>query len=386
MTTTSPIQNQSAYSHYDFPVAAGKAQSVASKSVAGALGEDNSMGAWMEQASAWFTWYNGVMNGTVQLQPGETPPTSQDYAQMQEYWTYATGSSWGEGVGSYGSGVPAAPQSVPPGSMAGAAGNVVFDHVDATITHIADSRPIDIYSNNIVINSGSMMTTFTSQITTDTRLEPPEQVLTITASDGTTYFIHDYEDAAISVKTPIENMVTDNSGTGLVLWEEYGKAPDAVEEVKPSYAGGEVEQDGNTYTHTSLVGETIDFFPQPNAEGALETHDVYGDANICLRSDYSANITYDDSDANDHVREIHVFDHDGNEVAVYRMHEGFELNLNMNENYLTISNDETPIADYNPSNSSQFWDEFTINGEKAREFTVEGEEETDDDKGDKDKD
>lgn len=175
--------------------------------------------AWVEQNRY---IYDAIMSGS----------SGMDQTQIQEFmamWEYAYGTAFGSswdpsmGGGAYPGQYPQGPgpqQPLPPGATMGANGNLVYDQMDANIEHTPSQMPIDIYGNNVTINSGSMMTTFTWEITTDTRFNPPEQVLKGTASDGTVYFIHDYEDAIVTQKTPMEDMVK-GPAANKVTWAEF---------------------------------------------------------------------------------------------------------------------------------------------------------------------
>ena len=338
-------------------------------------GQAENAGEWVEMNRH---YYDEIMNGISELSP-------EDQEEFMGWWSWAndqlgtSSSSFGDdfsGSSTDSGTAPASGPALPAGAIYGAQGNIVYDQMDASISHTATSMPIDVYGNNIEINSGSMMTTFTSEVTTDTRTQNPdgsyEQVLKITASDGTVYYVHDFDDANITIRTPVQDMVDGGTPSQAnITWEEYSAtaATDDVPTTEPSYTGGDVEQtDESHWVHTGKVGEPIQFNPNPAPAVAPEHHDIYGDATITLRADMSAVMGFNgDGD----TRYIHVFDRDGKEIAVYTLHEGNKTALNANENQVfvrtTWSDESTQVkmTDYDAGNNS-FWNsDFSLNGEQG---------------------
>jgi hypothetical protein len=299
------------------------------KSLGGGYGVDPALGAWVEENRY---VYDAIMNGTSDLSP-------VDQSQFMEWWGWAmnqlqgASSGWDPTAG--GQPMGAGQQALPAGAIPGANGNAIYDQMDATINHTPYGQPIDIYSNNIVLNSGSMMTTFTCEVTTDTRLQPAEQVLKITASDGTTYLVHDYEDAEIVIKTPIEDMLVNNSGLSNVSWAEYTGAAGGTS--GNGWTGGETEKiDETHYVVTGMSGETIDVTPNKNVDEPVNV-EFYGDVNITLPADCTADVT------SDGPLTVTVKDRDGNVIAVYTVHNERGNTCQIN-GFATINGEEPTIT------------------------------------------
>ncbi len=298
-------------------------------------GTNSELASWYEQA---YEYYNAVLSGA------EPHPGPASWNQFLQYMDWAvqqlgmSGSNWGEGIDSQVQPRGPVQQPLPTGAIAGSNGNIVYDQMDANIQHTQENRPIDLYSNNIVINSGSMMTTFTSEVTTDTRLQPPDQVLKITASDGTVYFVHDYQDAKIKIRTPTENQLvdyTDSDNPDLVTWEDYNSRPARGTEAK-GWTGGVIEEvDENHWVHIGNAGETIDFNPQVDDDEVVKYREVHGEANISIRSDCSADVTVNAE--GDTV--VTVKDREGNTLEVITVIKGYPVQVNHSnaENDLSIN-------------------------------------------------
>jgi hypothetical protein len=166
-----------------------------------------------------------------------------------------------------------------------------------------------------------------------------------------------------SLKGDGTSRATDATGTVTIdEWVDPAIAEEEAATAIPAYCGGEMEEiDDTTFRHTALSGEIIRFTPQPSTpEG--ETHDVYGDSIITLRSDYKADITYD-SATQAHI--ITVTDPDGNKV-IYRINDGSKVQLLMNDEFLTVNGEKLEEIDYNDKKNNEFWtEEFTLNDSLA---------------------
>lgn len=324
-----------------------KALVAESKHLAGSVGGDASLGQWVEENRY---VYDAIVSGSSDLSP-------MDREQFLQWWHWSLGQLEGSGTGwdPSASEGQAPTQSLPAGAIAGAQGNVVFDQKKATVEHVADQRPVDIYSNEVTINSGSMMTTFACELTTDTRLQPAEQVLKITASDGTVYFVHDYEDANITLKTPVEDMVANATGLDNVAWAEFtGNETDGN---GAGWSGGETETiDDTHFVVTGAAGETIDVVPDKKV-GEPVNVEFFGDVNVSLPADCSADVsgsgplTVTVKDRNDQV------------IAVYTVHTERGDTVNVN-GYVTVDGKEPATeTDAEGKESLKGPENLSINGE-----------------------
>jgi len=349
-------------------------------------GQPETPGEWVE---SYRSYYDDIMNGTSEL-----APTDQD--TFMQYWNWCmselgmegSSSSFGDDFSGSSEGTSSSQPSLPAGAIYGANGNIVYDKMDAMINHSASGTPIDIFSDNIEINSGSMMVTYTSDITTDTRpgSQLPDgsyaQVLRITASDGTVYFVHDFDNANITIRTPVQDMVDGGSPTQPNIHiEEYSAtaASDDIPSTEPSYSGGDVEQTDTdplnpAWNHYAKDGEPVIFNPLPPSEpGVVEHHTIYGDLTVNLRGDLVAVITDGNDERDEHC--LTVYDKEGTKIAVYTFKDDNELHLNANANQVYVNKEpngdplndkKVRIEDYDSSTGeSDFWNNFSLEDKKA---------------------
>jgi hypothetical protein len=321
---------------------------------------DPALVQWYEQA---YAYYNAVTSGD----PGTPRPSDtewNDFLQQMQWaagqlgYGSSAGSQWGDApVSGPLSQNPQAPQSNAFGGTAGTMNNWAYTDQKATIGFTGDPTPNDIWSNDVNINVSQLSATVTSEITTDTRLQPPEQVLKIVVTDPATgtqsaYFVHDYSDATVKINVPNSHQVTDNSG-GLVQVGRYSaQSQSANQRPQASVAGEEV--DSNHWVYEGTVGQAIDFYPQ--ADGNAEVHEVYGDANISVRT--SDHVAVTQGMPGDSQGYTVVVTHRDGSTDTFQIHHGFKVNLNALPGYITWGSGtegaETSVPD-------AFSQDFTLN-------------------------
>lgn len=320
------------------------------------LGGDPALAAWVEQNRY---VYDSIVNGTSDL-------SQSDQALFMDYWSFAMSGlqqSWDPSMGAQGGQYPAQGQPLPPGAIPGAQGNAIYDQMDANIEHAAYGQPIDIYSNNIVINSGSMMTTFTVEKTTDTRFNPPEEVTKITASDGTCYIVHDGDDANITLKTPVEDMAAIN-GQPNVTWQQYtGPAAGGSETGQVVNGPAPTKNDaGEWEIEAASMDEvdTIDMKPTGSGvEGSEETWRVWGHLNVSVAPSDKVQILDGADNAGDGGYRIVITHKDGSKDVIIAM--PGTRSINVNADPLNISWGEAGTV--NPSGLvPEGFGDFTVNG------------------------
>ncbi|MCE9624691.1 MAG: hypothetical protein K8R69_04425, partial [Deltaproteobacteria bacterium] len=140
---------------------------------------------WYEQA---YAYYGAVISGA------ESKPDSkawQGFLDQMEWASdqlgYAGPQATNLELGGFpqgsddSSGFPQ--QEVPNGASVGPMGTLVWNSPTADITDVGGHETHDIWSNEVHLAVASVGATVTSEITTDTRLSPPEQVLKIVVKD-----------------------------------------------------------------------------------------------------------------------------------------------------------------------------------------------------------
>lgn len=169
------------------------------------LGGDNNpaLAEWYEEASA---YYNAVMSGATPRPPkGEwTEFINQMKWAHEQLYGRANWGDQGKGQNAFG-GVP------------GPMNNWIYNEEAVRIAFVGDSKPSDIWSNDVTLDVAPLSAKVNVEITTDTRLNPPEEVIKIIVKDPATgkesvYFIHDHHDAKIKINVHDKKQVIDQSG------------------------------------------------------------------------------------------------------------------------------------------------------------------------------
>lgn len=290
--------------------------------------------SWYEQA---YAYYNAVMAGD----PNTPRPSAEAWQSFLDQMQWAAGQlgyqsagqSWNPEVGMAGA-QGSLGQGAPEGAILGTMDNVVWNQPKAHIVAQNDPRAQDIWSNEVTLDVPSLSAQVTSEITTDTRLSPPETVLKIVVKDPATgmescYFVHDYEDAHIELRTPEQKQIQDATG-GLVSWKQY-EASTPTDGARPDASIEGVEQgDGTIVYEPEYSGETVDFWANP---GANQVHVVYANANISVKP--SDEVTVQEM-ADDGSITVIVKHNDGS-TDTYRIEKGYSVNVNVNEEYITLA-------------------------------------------------
>lgn len=146
-------------------------------------GADPALVEWYEQASA---YYNAVMSGS------EAKPSQSEWKEFLDQYNWAKQQLGGQGGGK---------------------GTAIHRSPKVRLSFVGVGGTHDIWSNDVTIAVTSVSARVSCEITVDTRTQPPEKVVKIVVTDPATgataiYFVHDYEDASINVKTPKPGQVT----------------------------------------------------------------------------------------------------------------------------------------------------------------------------------
>ncbi|MFO1464115.1 MAG: hypothetical protein U1F66_10100 [bacterium] len=288
--------------------------------------------AWYEQA---YAYYNAVVSGA------EAQPSAQAWQSFldQMQWAAAQlgyqspGNSWDPSIGMTGN-QGSRGQGVPEGAVLGAMGNVVWNQSEAHIVAQSDPRAQDIWSNEVTLDVTSLSAQVTSEITTDTRLSPPEEVLKIIVKDPATgmescYFVHDYEDANIEIRTSEQKQIQDASG-GLVAWQRYEASTGTGNSHPDASIEGVDQGDGTLVYEPEFAGETVDFWANP---GENQVHVVYANANISVKP--SDEVAVQETADNGTITVI--VKHKDGSTDTYRIEKGYSVNVNVNEEYITLA-------------------------------------------------
>lgn len=295
-------------------------QELNSKALGSAAGAapNAELAAWYEQANQ---YYQAVMSGV------ETPPSQQAWNDFlaQLNWAGAQmgmgNSQWGENTGAaYGPGGPGGMEPDMFGGLPGVMGTYVHTEEEARVGFTGNVTR-DFWSNDIDIDVAPLSATVTAETTTDTRSQPPEDVIKITVKDPATgteaiYFIHDYADADIRINVPELSQVTDLTG-GLVETGNFRKNGGAASsEVDVPFE----EQDNGDLMVEVPYGETINFAPEG---GDNQTWDVYGHFNICVRPSDVVRVSQ-----NPEGGYVVIVEHKDGGFDTFKIHEDFQGNIN----------------------------------------------------------
>lgn len=293
---------------------------------------DSALVAWYEEA---YAYYNAVISGdpnTPRANPQEWNNflTQMEWAAGQLGYAAPQGRAWNPMGAGQGPGL-GDPMHVPPpqGAKRGVMDNWVYSEETAAITFADGNSTNDIWSNKVKIDVPSLSAKIRSEITQDTRLSPPERVLKITVTDPATqtqsvYFVHDFEDAEIEIRSPEQHQVTISGGSH-VTWSEFSKA-DSSGKPDASIEGILDPETGNIIYEPEYAGDTVDFFSNP---GKDQTHVVYADANISVKP--SDQVKLEDGPGGQIV--VTVTHRDGSKDT-YKVHKGYQVNVNVNEEYI----------------------------------------------------
>ncbi|MFO1464751.1 MAG: hypothetical protein U1F66_13370 [bacterium] len=321
------------------------------------------LAGWYEQA---YAYYNAVMSG-AEARPD--PTAWQGFLDQMQWAAGQLGyggpqaGGWNPGMG--GPGGPMGqqgPQSNQFGGMSGTMDNWVYTNEKSSIGFTGDGTH-DIWSNDTTINVAPTSAKVTIEKTTDTRLQPNEQVVKITVTDPATgtqavYFVHNYDPTKdkIKINTPDSaSQVVNNAGDPNITTGKFtsgstggGTKPDASIE-------GEVQDDGSIVYEPEFAGGTIDFWANP---GENQTSIVYSDANISVKP--SDNVTVSKPDAQG-VITVLVTHKDGS-TDTYKIQKGYKVQVNANAEYITF--DGHPGTEGVPSDMS---DRVSLNGSSPTE-------------------
>lgn len=290
---------------------------------------------WYEEA---YAYYNSVMAGD----PSTPKPSAEDWQNFLNQMQWAAGqlgyqspgSQWDPSLSLSGNqGSPS--QGAPEGAILGTMDNVVWNQAEAHIVAQNDPRAQDIWSNEVTLDVPSLSAQVTSEITTDTRLSPPEEVLKINVKDPATgmetvYFVHDYEDANIEIRSPEEGQLKKVGDLGNVSWKVYDAASETGNSHPDASIEGVVQSDGTIVYEPEFSGETVDFWANP---GENQVHIVYANANISVKP--SDEVTVQEVADNGSITVV-VKHKDGSSDS-YHIEKGYSVNVNVNEEYATLA-------------------------------------------------
>ena len=170
---------------------------------------------WWENA---LDYYNAVVNGQ------ESPPDPAAWQEFLHQLSWAQDQLSASQDGSEWNPSPTPPETapLPEGAQAGSMGNLVYNQGDAHLEFNGETRPIDLWCNEIVLDVASNSAQVQIESTQDSRWDPPESVLKITVEDKATgqsscYFVHNPQDlSSLKINTPGAKHVVDGSGKAQV--------------------------------------------------------------------------------------------------------------------------------------------------------------------------
>lgn len=354
-----------------FQISSSVSQSHAAKSYGASLSQGKSLGgAQGNVAAECATWiednkdfYQEIMNGTAKV-------SAQEAQTFLNWWAYAQqtahgaiqSSNWGnEGAYAYGQSAAA---SLPAGAIEGIDGKVVYNEETANITFTGDERPVHVWSNDVNVDISSLSAKVSWEITTDTSINPNEQVMKGVITDGasgksTVIFVHDFQDATIKTTTPKKNLWSDS--TGKVTWSEYTGAKQAENASSNFSVEGEKQDDGS-YLFEDATNVQYSSSPLGKDEkGVAKTQisEVYGHLGVDLApSDKVSVVAGNPKDAKGYT--ITITHKDGSKDIIYTHQNGkngYQININGLGAQITFGN--TSGENGVPA---EFKDTFSVNG------------------------
>jgi len=281
--------------------------------------------------------YESIVSGTSGF-------SQADQVQFMDYWNYASStaqqnSQWGNGIENSSNGE---------GPKYGPNGNLIFNQETAETTYSANGMPVDVLSDDFTLNVDEKVKNIDIEKTTDTRLQPPSEVIKITvydptsSPDHTTYFVN--PDAKITINTIGGKGVTQHETDKLKLEDGSDQisigsfqAPESTEEGSnpPASIEGKKNAAGD-YEYTAQGDDTIDFWPSElGGKEKTRVHKVWGNSNIIVPGGFHADVQVS-KDAGGKVMEttVTIKDKDGNTTDVYKIQKGFTVDIQANEEYV----------------------------------------------------
>ena len=153
---------------------------------------NSELAAWYEQA---YAYHSAVVSG-VEAKPN--PSAWQEFLNQMDWAStqLGAGSDW----------------NPVPGGVPGPNGTLVYSAPHAHIAFVGREGVHDIWSNDVTIDIASVSATVHAEITTDTRMSPPMQVIKIVVTDPatgktSTYYVHDVT-TAIEINVPDPRQLT----------------------------------------------------------------------------------------------------------------------------------------------------------------------------------
>ena len=260
-------------------------------------GQGSELAAWYEDAR---DYYNQVMSGEV-----EAPPQGK-WLEFLDQMQWAHDQMW---VGNFGGSgdwdVPEAQEGkrpalpLPQGAEAGLDNSVVWTRAKANIDFNGDERVQHIWSNEITLNVSSLSATVYAE-KTQTSLNPPSPVVKIIVQDQATgavsvYFVHDYEDAKLTINTPTGKINQDGTGgfvmVGTLVDDENQKPTEDPEKpqkeilpvaLNPDHAEDSIPRLKDEKTGSAIYDLDSDVSIHTHYDDTIHTHDISASGTVTL--------------------------------------------------------------------------------------------------------
>lgn len=338
----------------------------AAKTLAGAIDGSSELAAWFEQANQ---YYQAVISGAEPQPDASTWNEFMGWMQWAQVQLNSVPGAWDPMGGGVSNQFPSQRASDPFGAARGANGTWVHTDPSATFGFVGnDTR--DVWSDDITVQVAPVSAKVRVEKTTDTRWNPPEDVLKITVTDrasGTeaVYFIHDYENAELEIQVPDESQVEDLTGEAGLIGIGAFEAGGSVERAGQSSIRGEkVEGSDNHYLYEGRAGTPLVFRPEGGKDE--EIHEVFGDCTINARPSDRVTVSAGMPDEPEGYTVL-VTHRDGS-VDKYYIHKGYDVNLGAKADYITwVTGQETtpPVEGEHEGVPDAFRKRFSLNGSET---------------------
>jgi|GEM_PF-1903436 len=283
------------------------------------LGGDNlALAQWYENA---LPYWQAVQSGQIQISP-------EQYQQLQDWIQFAQTSL--EGQSSVWGSMDDAESNLAAGQ--GAVQNSVYTDEQNEFTCDGSTPVSDVWGNTATMNVPPPCTV-TFETTTDTRYNPPEEVVKAIVrnpakrdSSGeasqSVVFFHDGVKITCNAAKKSDGTSRVQDLTGDVTVGDY-HAPAAEGDGAESSIPG-VEKDGKLVYEPDYDGDTVSFKSALGADGQTTTRVVWADTNISVKPSDQSDVTMDPSSK---VVTVTVT-HSNGSKDVYEIQKGYKVNIN----------------------------------------------------------
>ncbi len=301
----------------------------ATKSLGGAA-KNQELAAWYEEA---YLYYQNVQQGIEEMP--EEAAWQEFLNQMQ--WAYGqlsggvASGTWGNELGGTSGTAGNSGYNDPFGGVIGPDGTLFYDGGKTHLGYLGDGQVRDVFSDQFILDVASNAVDVTIEKVLDTSVEPPEEIIKITAKHRITgaedtYRVHgDLNDIDIKINMPGGKTDNVHDANGLATIGEFVEGGLSTNGGIPEW--GEYNADTDTMTYDGVAGTVAGFEPP---FGGVSHHVAYTDSEIRVMN--SDQVTVEPKDGGYLVT---ITDKDG-KVTTIQVAAGMQVQLWANPNNVTF--------------------------------------------------